>query len=51
MQTQQPPQPQKTDPDDMSRPGPITFLILGALVIVYVAVSYGDQILVYLGLR
>lgn len=45
------PQRQKTDPDDMSRPGPVTFLIVAALVVVYVVVSYGDQIMGYLGLR
>ena len=50
MQTQHP-QPPKTDPDDMSRPGPVTFVILAAVAVVYVAVSYGDQILTYLGLR
>lgn len=50
-QPQLQPQPRKTDPDDMSRPGPITFLIIAGVALVYVGVSYGDQILSYLGLR
>jgi hypothetical protein len=50
MQTQPQP-PRKTDPDDMSRPGPITFLIMAVLAVVYIGVAYGDQVLAYLGLR
>lgn len=49
METQ--PQPPKTDPEDMSRPGPITFLIVLVLAAIYVGVAYGDQVMAYLGLR
>jgi hypothetical protein len=44
-------QPPKTDPDDMSRPGPITFLILAGCLVVYLVVAYGADVLDYLGLR
>jgi hypothetical protein len=44
-------QPPKTDPDDMSRPGTITFLILIGAAVVYLAVAYGLDLLEYLGLR
>lgn len=44
-------QPPKTDPDDMSRPGPITFLILAGCLLVYLVVAYGVDVMDYLGLR
>jgi hypothetical protein len=53
-QPQQPPpqsQPTKTDPEDMSRPGPITFVILAGLACFYAFYSYHDRILAFLGLQ
>ncbi len=50
MNAQPQPQPPKTDPDDMSRPGPITFLILAAIAGVYVFFAYRDQVLTFLGI-
>ena len=54
MTAQQPqpqPQPPKTDPEDMSRPGPITFVVLAGIACVYVFFSYHDRVLAFLGLQ
>lgn len=44
------PPPFKADPEDRSRPGPITFLILLGLVGFYVFYSYHDRVLAFFGL-
>ena len=44
------PPPFKSDPEDRSRPGPITFLILIGLAGLYVFYSYHDSVLAFLGM-